>query len=174
MNGKGKKVFSFEKFLKKCVCAIVFFVLGRALQSASKHDIDIKKEISVWRDGFKIKMFISPNGPSMLLEKKGNRLKYVGAKNEEADLVINYKNIECAFMVLTPQKGIPQAFAEHRMSVVGYLGDAMIFTRCINIVLCYLYPRFINKRLLRRVPSLDLKKQLNRFVIYLLGIPFGM
>jgi len=82
----------------------------------------------------------------------------VGAKNEEADLVINYKNIECAFMVLTPQKGIPQAFAEHRMSVVGYLGDAMIFTRCINIVLCYLYPRFINKRLLRPCPLFGLEK----------------
>jgi hypothetical protein len=148
--------------------------LGRALQSASIHDDEVKNEISSWIEGFKIKMFISPNGPSMLIEKKGGILKYIGNKNEEADLVINFKNIECAFMVLTPQKGIPQAFAEHRMSVIGDVADAMIFTRCINIVLCYLYPRFINKRLLRRVPSLGFKKQLNRFVIYLLGIPFGL
>ncbi len=174
MGKKYGPIKSGVKWFKILVAKIVFFVLGRAFQSATKHDPDIKKEISVWREGFVLIMRVLPNGPRMVLEKLNGRLKYRGAKYDDGDLVISFKNIECAFLVLTPQVGAAQAFAERRMTVKGDLGNAMIFTRCLTILLGHLYPQFICRRLVKRVAPMPLKKQMIKLVINVVGIPFGL
>jgi hypothetical protein len=163
-----------KKWVKALVVKIIFIVLGRAFQSGSRHDLEIQREISVWPENFVIIMNVFPEGPRMVLEKIHDKLIYQGNKFIRSDLVINFKNIECAFMVLTPQIGPAQAFAEKRMTVAGDLADAMIFTRCLNIMIAYLYPEFICKRLLKRVPAMTVRKQLNRVIIYMAGIPLGM
>ncbi len=163
-----------KKWVKALVVKIIFIVLGRAFQSGSRHDLEIQREIAVWPENFVIIMNVFPEGPRMVLEKIHDNLIYQGNKFIRSDLVINFKNMECAFMVLTPQIGPVQAFAEKRMTVAGDLADAMIFTRCLNIMIAYLYPKFICKRLLKRVPAMTAKKQLNRVIIYMAGIPFGL
>lgn len=163
-----------KKWVKALVVKIIFIVLGRAFQSGSRHDLEIQIEISVWPENFVIIMNVFPEGPRMVLEKIHDKLLYQGNKFIRSDLAINFKNIECAFMVMTPQIGPAQAFAEKRMTVAGDLADAMIFTRCLNIMIAYLYPEFICKRLLKRVPAMTVRKQLNRVIIYMAGIPLGL
>lgn len=163
-----------KKLFKNLVIKIVMFIMGRGMQSASKHDSDIKKEIESFPEGFRIAMKVLPNGSSLTVEKKGNNMKYLGSKNLGADLVINFKNSESAFMVFTAQMGTAKGFAEHRISVKGELSYAMTFTRCINILQGYLFIGIINKRIMKRLPPMPFKKQLIRFVIYFLGIPFGI
>jgi hypothetical protein len=163
-----------KKWVKELVVRIIFMVLGRAFQSGSRHDPEIRREIAVWPENFMVMMNVFPEGPGMVLEKIHGRLTYHGNKIIRSDLVINFKNMECAFMVMTPQIGPAQAFAQRRMTVTGNLADAMIFTRCLNIIIAYLYPKFISKRLLKRVPAMTANKQINRIIIYMAGIPFGL
>jgi hypothetical protein len=162
-----------EKWVKKFIVQITFIMLGRAFQSGSRHDPEIRREIAVWPENFSIMMNVFPEGPRMVLEKIHGKLKYRGSKFCERDLVINFKNLESAFMVVTAQISPAQAFAQRRIMVTGDLANAMIFTRCLNIIIAYLYPKFISKRLLKRVPIMTTKKQLTRFIIYLAGILLG-
>lgn len=174
MAKKYKPVKSGTKWFKALVAKIVFMVLGRAFQSGARHDPDVKREVAAFPEGFRLVMDVHPKGPRMCLEKTDGRLKYRGAKFDDGDLVVTYKNLECAFLVLTPQIGAAQAFSENRMMVKGDLAYAMIFTRCLTIMLAHLYPQFICKRLVKRVPPMPFKKQLIKIVINVVGVPFGL
>ncbi|MBF0243365.1 MAG: hypothetical protein HQK64_12940, partial [Desulfamplus sp.] len=77
------------------------------------------------------------------------------------------------FMIMTPQMGAPQAFAGKRMSIKGDLGIATTFTRTLVIVMSTLYPKFIVKRLVKRVPPLTLKRLQLRAWLYTFGILLG-
>ncbi len=164
-----------KKRFKHFVIKIVLFVLGRGFQSASRVDPDIKKEIDRWfQDGLRIMLKIWPNGPYMTMEIKDNKITYRGAKLADADIIFYIKNVESAFMLFTAQIGTAAAFAEHRILAKGDLITVMAFVRCLNIIEGHLFPKIISKRILKRVPKMGLKKQLIRFYIYLVGIPFGL
>jgi len=174
MRKKYRPIKPGKKWFKALVAKIVFIVLGRAFQSGARHDPDIKKEVSAWPEGFILIMNVLPLGPRMAMEKTNGRLKYRGAKYDDGDLVVNFKNLECAFLVLTPQIGSAQAFAERRMTVKGDIAYAMAFTRCLNTLLTLLYPKFICKRLLKRVPPMSMKKLMVKVVVNVIGVPFGL
>lgn len=174
MAKKYRPIKSGRKWFKALVAKIVFMVLGRAFQSAAKHDADIKREVGAFPEGFILVMNIFPFGPRMALEKVNGKLKYRGGKYDDGTLVINFKNLESAFLVLTPQIGSAQAFAERRMTVKGDLAYAMVFTRCLNILLAHLYPAFICRRLVKRVPEMPPRKMLTKIWINVFGIAFGI
>ncbi len=166
-----------RKRFKTVTARVAFRVLGKALQSASRRDDVIRYEISRWPEGATVLFKVLPFGPRMGLEKEDGRLRYRGSKIEEdeADLVIYFKNLESAMLVLTPQRSIPQAFAEHRLSVKGDLSQAVALTRCINQVQALLYPNWIARRVMKRVPAVPFgTRQAQRLRLYALGIPFGL
>jgi len=167
-----------RKRFKVTVIKIVLFILGRALQCASRIDRRVKAEIADWPEGFAIMFMVLPNGPWMgLVKDGGGRLRYRGRSlaEDEADLIFFFKNVESAFLVLTAQLSTPQANAEHRVSVKGEIGKAMTLLRCLNVVQTYLYPKIIAKLAVKRVPHIPFfEKQINRLRIYLLGIPLGI
>jgi hypothetical protein len=70
--------------------------------------------------------------------------------------------------------GTPQGYAEHRMSVKGDLAKAMSLIRCLNLVEFYLFPGFIARRILKRLPAMNLRRFGLRLHVYFLGIPFGI
>ena len=162
------------KRVKKAVVTISMFVLGRALQSASRVDSSVRHEVARWPEGFCLLMRVLPRGPRLGLVKQGGRLRYLGGRLEDADLVISFKNIEGAFPVFTGLKSSPRAFAERRMWVKGELPRAMAFMRCLTVVQACLFPGIISRRVLKRVPRLGLRGQAVRLFIYLVGIPFGV
>ncbi len=162
-----------RKFLKPFIIRLMLPIVGRALQTAAKRDPDIKNEVDSWEEGFSLMMNVMPLGPYITIEKSGGRLKYRGKKLRTCDVTVNFKNVECAFMVLTPQLGIHKAYAERRVLVSGDLTKVMSFARALNVLLAHLYPRFVSKRLLKRVPPMGLKKQFIRLLI-MLGMPLGI
>jgi hypothetical protein len=86
------------------------------------------------------------------MKKKNNMLYYCGKSEIDADLSIYFKNIEAALLVLMGKIGIGQAFAEHRFVVKGDIMESMSLVRCLNIVEAYLFPNFIAKKILKKVP----------------------
>ena len=168
------KKISLEKKIKKIVVQIVMFVLGKAIQSASHWDSIIRHEAARWPDGFIVSLEVLPWGPRMSLKKQEARLKYIGAGPENSDLVISFKNIECAFLVFSGLMGSEQASAEHRMTLRGDLAIALSLIRIINLIEVYLYPKIISRRLVKKVPRLTLKQHVLRVYIMLVGIPTGI
>ena len=187
-----------RKWVKESIVNIVFLFMGTAFEAAAKRDPDIKKEVDTWENGFTLMMNVLPHGPYMTFEKeddrlfyrgikikdrnndikersaKGHAVKLWGAKLKDVDVIVNFKNIECAFMTLTPQIGTPQAYAERRLLVKGDLVKVMSFSRCLNILLAHLYPKFVYASLMKRPPRMGLKKQFLRMMIMAdiaLGLP---
>ena len=167
-----------RKRFKVALVKIVLFVLGRSLQTVSKLDRQTRSETEQWPEGYKVMYKVLPNGPRMgLVRNREGFLSYRGKALEEetADLVVNLKNIECAFLLLSLQIGTTRAYAENRISVRGSLQMVMSLTRCLNMTETYLLPHWIAKRVVKRVPRIPmLKRQLVRLAIYTVGIPFGL
>ncbi len=105
------------------------------------------------------------------------RLVYLGTRGNEdkAEIVISIKNTEAAFQMLTGQLGTDVAYARHCIAARGDISLTVSVTRVLNRVETYLFPAFLARRLMKRLPYIPFfQKQLLRFKAYLLGIPFGL
>jgi hypothetical protein len=163
-----------EKRFKTMVVKIVLVILGRGFQCIAARDEIVKREVADWDESFGIMFQVLPCGPYMSLQKQNGRLKFLGLTKSYADLVINFKNVDSAFMVFTAQLGTPQGYAQHRLSVEGDISKAMSLIRCLNMVEFYLFPRIIARMILKRVPRMTLKRFSLRLYTYLAVIPFGL
>lgn len=167
-----------RKRFKQLINQVVMFVLGRALQTASRYDSGLQLEAASWPEGFVFMFKVLPHGGTMAVGRGENgRLVYRGAHFNErkASVIINFKNVDAAFLTFTAQLGTDRAYAQHRMSAKGDLTYTMSVIRCLDIVETYLFPRLISKRILKRVPKIPgIKRHLIRLRIYFIGIPFGI
>jgi len=158
------KVVIGKKPMKMTVARIVFWFLGRGFQAAAKHDSRIRQEVAEWSPDCSIILKINPRGPVMTVRKVDGKLKYMGSSQpQDPELAIYFKNMEGAIPVLTGQKGLAQAYAEHRFTLKGDIGLGMSVVRCMYLLETYLFPGFITKKILKRVPQ----KQVSSFKIYL-------
>lgn len=163
---------------KPWVVRLVFFVIGRALQAISRLDTAVRREVEAWPDGFTFVQQVLPDGPRMaLVKERSGRLRYLGSRlrADEADLVIAFKNLTSAYLVLSLKLGTAQAYAEHRISVRGPIHQVMSVTRCLNELSVYLFPRSMAARLVKRAPNIPTSKRYAyRAFLYGVGIPLGL
>ncbi len=160
------------KRIKTFIVRLALYILGRALASASRFDAGIAREVAEWEEGFAFALKVLPHGPGAGWQKQNGRLRFVGAAAEQADLEVRFKNLESAFLVLTPQLSIHAGFAQHRMAVHGDLARCMSLVRCLNRVIVYLYPAGISKRLLKKRPRTGFDVLSRRLYLYGVGIFF--
>ncbi len=160
--------------MKYRVVKFVLSLLGKALQEVSKIDEEVQMELRALPDGFVGAMLVLPDGPSVAFRKDNGRLYYLGTDYpaENADLIVMFKNLESAFMVMTAQLSTHKAYAQHRISVRGDLVQAMIVTRCLNIVQAYLFPGPLSGLVLKRKLPMPLQRQINRFKLFA-KLPLG-
>ena len=151
----------------------LLFVLGRSLQTLAAIDHATSTEVAEWEEGFTVMFYVLPSGPRTGLRVENGRLRHLGAGLKTAELMILFKNLESAWMTLTPQKSIFQSFAEHRCMVAGDLSRAMSLVRCLTNVLVHLYPRAVSQRLVKRPPPRSIRLHKNRLYLFCVGIPLG-
>ncbi len=164
-----------EDTVKYHAVKVGFLALGRALQSASHFEDEIKKEVSAWNEGFTFSMDVLPNGPSLVMRKENRRLKLLGIKKKaDADLIVEIKNISAAFQMISMQAGAHHIYARHQISVTGNIADSMKLIRMLYIIEGYLFPKFLNKKVLKKSPKMTLKKHIGRLHIYTKGMILGM
>jgi aldehyde:ferredoxin oxidoreductase len=164
-------------WFKQVVVSTFFFILGRAFQSLSRRDETLRREVASWPEETTVLFKVLPKGPRLAFKKvKDGILKYLGSKvgEQDATLVINFKNLEAAFLMMTAQLGTARAYAEHRMSVRGDLPIALSNIRCLNVVERYLFPTFIAKNVVKRLPDIPARLRYpRRLWVYTMGILFG-
>lgn len=140
--------------VKKKLAGAVFWFLGRGFQAAAALDSGIQEEIAAWPESFTMLMRVEPWGPCLVMGKRKGKFIYLGSRAREADLTISFKNIDAALRVLLGMDGVDQSFAEHRLAMKGdIIAYGMPLTRCLYRVEAYLFPSFIARRILKKMPE---------------------
>lgn len=153
-----------KKPLKTMLARVLFWFLGRGFQAAAALDSKVREETAGWPEDFTMVMKIDPRGPVMVMGKRKGEFVYLGSKEREAHLSVNFKSIDAALRVLLGLAGIDQSFAEHRFSMKGdIIAYGMPLTRCLYRVEAYLFPPFVARKILKKMPD----KQISMLRIYL-------
>lgn len=161
-NAGAVRAYPGKKRLKTWMIKVIFWFLGRGAQAAALLDSRIMEEVEAWEEGTTVLLKVECFGPAMLIGKRQGRLMFLGLREDEANLVIFFKNIDAALLVLTGRIGIDRAFAESRYSMRGDINFGMSLVRCLCLVEAYLFPAFITRRILKRMP----KKQISSLRVY--------
>jgi len=142
-----------SKRAKILLARLIFWFLGRGFQAAASLDRGIREELAGWPE-ITLVMKVQPFGPCLVMAKRGGRMVYLGSRETGADFTVYFKNLESALLVLTGRTGIAQAYAEHRMAMKGDLfAYGMPLVRSLYLVEAYLFPAFITRKILKRMPS---------------------
>ncbi len=141
-----------ELKVKIFISKVILFFLYRGFKATYKYDKRVREEIDNWEEGFSIKLQIAPNKPSLCLKKTKKGIEKQ-ASLEKPDILICFKSVDAAFLVLTGRLGVSGAYAGHRFKLSGEISQAMSFVRCVDIVEAYLFPKFITKKILKEVPK---------------------
>ena len=170
---KQTEVKSGKSLLKIGVVKAGFFALGRGCESASHFDSGLKEELKAWPESYTIMLKVAPNGHELWLRKRATGLKWIAKQDKDADLIVLFKNLETAYQIITTQNNVHTAFSQNRIMVYGDIAQSMVLIRVLNIVQAYLFPSFLSKNVLKRVPNFSLKEHLGRARVYTVGLALG-
>ena len=139
----------------------MIWLIGRLLEAASKVDKKIQEEIVALPAAFAFSMGILPNGPEFIVQKQTDGTLYCKRKNDtiSADLIISFKHVKHAFLILSFQESTARSFANDRMLLDGDIELGMIVVRCLDRMECLVLPKFVAARAVKRYPSISLPKK---------------
>ncbi|MGI6011864.1 MAG: hypothetical protein ACOX8H_10285 [Ruminococcus sp.] len=158
---RGRKAGS---FIKRRTASVVLYVLYGGICELYRLDSRVKDEIDSWPEGMTYCLACSEKGPRLFFRKSQNQLQRLNPRIQRYyDTAITFRSLDGAFEVLTGRMGIAQAYSAHAFSLHGDIGTAMELTRCVDVVESYLFPRFMTKRILKRVP----RKETSTLLVYL-------
>lgn len=92
-------------------------------------------------------MTVYPTGPGFVLRvTEGGYVEADTEGDKTPDLVIRFKHMEHAFLVLSFQEGTARAFANDRMVADGNVSDAIRLVRCLNRMEKLILPKLVASR----------------------------
>lgn len=174
-----------EFTIEKGICRIILRVLQGGFQELYRFDERVAEEMNQWEDHMIYGLECPQGGPSLYLQwrkdpivfdlnmpkrrlkrkdKTSGQGKLVRVKNPKPtyhDVVIRFTSMHMAFLVLTGQIGISGAYALHGFTLKGDIMKTMSFSRCVDVIEAYLFPKFMTKRIMTDVPK---KNQPSLFV----------
>lgn len=158
-----------ERGLKRFYVGVLMWFLGRAIEAASCVDEEVQREIKRMPECVSIALGVLPRGPTITLTKD-ERGRFVLEKRRgvKSALSIYIKSVEIAFLVFTFREGVITAAIRNRLIVQGDLALAVAFIRILNVLLVYLLPAGVTRKLLKRYPRWEKgRKMMGRWRIFL-------
>jgi hypothetical protein len=156
-----------KKTIKTLITRAAMFCLGMGIQTAYKLEPEVKKEVDSWPDTFTFLLGII-DGPTMLIQKRAGSLAYLGEKETfRCDVELWFKNIEYGYLAMTGRISTPDATYHNRQFTKGEIGYTMSIVNVLGIAQTLLFPNFIVKFYIKKVPKLTLKKIFNRVLTYI-------
>ena len=156
--------------LKRWYLATMLWVVGRAVQAASRVDREVRAEIGRLPEGFCFALGVAPSGPRMIVGKdRRGRAKYLGwnPAGKRIDLTLRIKHQEAALLLFTFQEGTALSACRNRQVVDGDLTAACTVVRVLNAVQVYLLPKPLAKLAVKRYPDwTGRRKIIGRIRIY--------
>jgi len=162
--------------MQKFIVKTGFWALGRSAYVLSKADREVAAEVAGLPEGFSVVLKVWGYDDIATGWKVHNgKFVYQGkAKGINPDLLIEIKSLKSAYRMIMAQLGIETAFAERRISIKGSTVEAMIITRILNRTEAYLFPKFLSKNLLKKVPAFGVREYLINLRVYTLGLLFKL
>jgi hypothetical protein len=155
-----------KKWLKTQITRLCLYFLGMGIETAYKNVPEVKKEMDSLPDSFSF-CFNVTNGPSMMILKNGDTVKYVGEKEAyHADLELVVKNIEFAYLAMTGRMSTPDLVYHNRQFIRGGLNYMMIMIRVMNSSQILLFPNLLLRFYIKKVPPLTITTMVNRAKAY--------
>lgn len=151
---------------------IVLRVLARGICAVSLFDKRVADDIGKFGDGFSFSIHAGAgeNSPAIRLKSENGRFVRANMDSSGDHVTIRFKDVSGAVPVLLGKTSIEIAFAQHRMIVWGNINQAVALVRIIGTTEAYLFPKFIIKKAMRRVP----KKQAPSLFVYVMLLFFGL
>ncbi len=145
---------------------IVLEVLYRSFRVLYRKDSRVRKEIDGWADDLTLKL-VCGFGGAVLVVRHDREHGIVKLKRaQKADITMRFKSVEGAFQVLSGQKSVADAYAEHLFFLEGDIFQTMSFVRCVEYLEGYLFPGFMSRRILKELPG----KQIPALEVYALAL----
>ena len=147
--------------LKRLFVVIMLQVVGRSLVASSRVEPGIRRELSELPKGYQIQMVVIPHGPGFVVECNGEgTLNLAKTVKPRVDLRIAFKHISHAFLVLSFQEPMAQAFANDRMVADGDISHAIRLVRCLNRMEALILPRWIAVHAVKRLPEIPFAEKM--------------
>ena len=91
---------------RRLYVGFMMWLIGRLLEASSRTDRVIQNEAEALPDGFGFSMTVMPGGPGFVVQKQPDGTFYCkrGRDELEADLVISFKHVRHAFLILSFQE----------------------------------------------------------------------
>jgi len=156
---------------KYALLDISLSTLAAAFEEVAKRVPEFKAEIAGWNDGRRFAIGILPRGPSITLEKRGDRVYYLGKGLLSPDVAFLFKNLDSGVLVFTGLMSSHQAVAECRVLIDGETSQAMELNRALAIVQTYLFPGIILKRIFKEPPKLSPAQLMTKAKVYSALLP---
>lgn len=158
----------------KMVVKAGFFALGRTIAHLSVYDEEVQNEIKEWPEGFSFSMNVLPFGPCLVMEKRAGIMEFIGLEaKEDANMIVEIKSLTIAFKMIMAQLGAHNVYARHGIGVTGNIADSMKLIRIIYKAEAMLFPKFLNKKILKESPSETVQLQFQRMRAITMGVILG-
>jgi hypothetical protein len=157
--------------IKELVIKTSLFAFGVTFELVSKHSPELKQEISDWEEGRTFSLGLWNNDLAMSVQKKGDRVFFLGLAHVNPKLTIYFRNVDAALLVFMGQIGSHMAFIEHRGYLHGNLGEAMQTARAMNIVQKYLFPVLILNKTFKEPPTFTFSQLMLKARVYATLVP---
>lgn len=142
---------------KALTARVVLYVLFAGFYQLHKYDSRVRREVEGWKEGMTYALKCSPRGPTLLIQKAGGRLWRLDPRTRvRYDTGFIFKNLDRAFPVLIGLQGLAGAYARHAFAMKGDMATAMTFARCMDYIEGGLFPGFMARRILKRVPEREI------------------
>ena len=156
---------------RKALCRVSLLGLGAAFELVSRYVPEMGEIIAGWEEGRRIGIGILPTGPSITLEKRGKRIRYMGSGLADPKVSLLFKNFSAGVLLFTGQIGAAQAVAENRVCVHGNNHEAMEVTHALAVVQTYLFPGIIIRNTFKRPPVLNIRQKARKALVLSLVTP---
>lgn len=158
-----------KQIINKAGCLI----LKRAAGAVTKYDKNCSDEASAWPDNFLIELVVFSENTKVAFIKNGKYLSGIKNNKKEPDLKIIVKDTLLFKKMILAELSLADAYTQNRVIVEGRIMDAMRFVRIMNIIMSYLYPRFLLMKIMNTLPLRSFERFKNKIKIIINGIILG-
>ena len=142
---------------------LILNILIKAIKVGISLDETIAKDFECLPNNYVIKINVLPKNISVCARVIDGKIETIKQEPLKIDLLVEFKDEKSAINCLLGKNSLAVAFCEHRIKVYGNINNAMALTRIVNVIECYLYPKFIYGKLFAPTP----KREASKFKFYL-------
>ena len=147
----------------------VLNILIRAIKVGLKLDTQIAQDVLCLPKKYVIKINVLPKNKSVTIKLENGKItKLKHWQYENVDLMVEFKDEKSAKEVLLGKTSLSTSFCEHRIKIYGSVNDAITLTRIVNLIECYLFPKFIYSKLFTPQPKME-ENKLKFYLTFLFG-----